>query len=113
MGNYSIAIHTELQTHEILMVYYKLHSYHLEVGDADIEGLVHVGVPHHTHIGDVQDAKVALETCHMITYSSKPWNLKSNFMKGISTPATFATQYTVEPLNKDTLGPTVLSLVRG
>ena len=37
-------------------------AYHLEVRDADIEGFVHIGMPHHTHVGDIHDAQVALET---------------------------------------------------
>ena len=36
-------------------------THHLQVRDADIKDFVHVGVPHHTNIGDVQCPKVTLQ----------------------------------------------------
>lgn len=34
--------------------------YHMEVRYANVEALIHVGVPDHPHIGDVDSTKVTL-----------------------------------------------------
>lgn len=51
--------------------------YHVQVWYADVEALVHVGVPDNTHVCDVDGTKVALHVCdniimsHMISHMTQ------------------------------------------
>ena len=49
-----------MQVFNLITLILFLFAHHLQVRYADVETLIHVGVPHNPHIGDVDRTKITL-----------------------------------------------------